>query len=115
MKVISAPAEAPKPGADQVIPPKPNKPTAPTSTQDYYLSEATASDKVVAVSDEFTAKANQLHIELGPPGSDGTERGQEILLLQAEDNFWSELSDADLSRGCLPQAPGEETRGQHGE
>ncbi|GAF89480.1 unnamed protein product, partial [marine sediment metagenome] len=76
---------------------QPDNQTAATPTQDYYLSEATASDKVVALSDKFTAQANHMYIKLGPPGSDGTERGQEIQLLQAKDDFFSVLSDDNLS------------------
>ncbi len=78
-------------------PAQPDNRTAATPTQDYYLSEATASDKVVALSNKFTAQANHMYIKLGPPGSDGTPRGQEILLLQAKDDFFSVLSDDDLS------------------
>ena len=49
---------------------------AAASSQDYYLSEATARDRVVAVSDELSAWADKMHIELGAPGSDGTDRGR---------------------------------------
>ncbi|MCK4850818.1 MAG: hypothetical protein KAT11_05670, partial [Phycisphaerae bacterium] len=70
----------------------------PTETQsDYYLAEATAQKNVQAVSDKFNASAHYMHIELGPPGSDGTERGQGILLLRAKDNFFSVLSDDNRS------------------
>jgi len=57
----------------------------------FYLAEATATGDVVTVSKQLTAKANQLHIELDPPGSDGTDNGQAIRLLKAQDKFSADL------------------------
>ena len=69
---------------------------APPKT-DYYLAEASAEKNVLAVSEEFNVKANQMHAKLGPPGSDGTATGQEILLLKAWDAFSSQMPGTDLT------------------
>ncbi len=76
---------------------KPDNQTAAKPTQNYYLSQATAIDDVVAVSDTFTTRANHMYVKLGPPGSDGTTGGQEILLLQAKDDFSSVIPKDGLS------------------
>ena len=47
--------------------------------------------EVELISAELTAKAETIHIELDPPGSDGTEQGQAIHLLRAQDNFSADL------------------------
>ena len=76
---------------------KDDQPMALASGSDYYLSEATAIDDVVAISDKFRAQANHMYVKLGPPGSDGTQSGQDILLLTAKDDFFSVLGEDGLS------------------
>ena len=58
----------------------------------FYLSEATANGQVVALSKKFITQGNMVYIELDPPGSDGTEKGQAIRVLRAEDQFSADLS-----------------------
>ena len=57
----------------------------------FYLAEATANGDVVAISEQITSKANTIHIELDPPGSDGTDKGQAIRTLRARDKFSTDL------------------------
>lgn len=57
----------------------------------FYLSEATANGGVVVISEQSTSKANMIHIELDPPGSDGTDKSQAIRTLRAKDEFSADL------------------------
>ncbi|NIA06994.1 MAG: hypothetical protein GWP14_05030 [Actinobacteria bacterium] len=61
------------------------------SQEGFYLAEANATGQVVAVSDQLTTKANMIHVELDPPGSDGTDKGQAIRVLRAENDFSADL------------------------
>ena len=66
---------------------------------DFYLEDAVAVGGVKMIARNLTAEAGRLHVKLGPPGSDGSDKGQAIKQFDAGEGFSSQLpqENANLS------------------